>query len=156
MLTRCLSCNNLYKKVGTYRKNIYYNVSVCGKKCAVKLFRTKSNGDIKNNAITLLTFSAPQFKSNYERGFAIWLDKYRIVWKYENYKFKLHSTKKYIPDFYLPRSNTFIEIKGKWLDSAFRKFKDFYGEFSNDYNIILIDREIMRVIKCKPSDTYLM
>lgn len=60
------------------------------------------------------------FRSAWEYGFAVWLDKQKIPWKYElhrlSYRYK-RQKRTYIPDFYLPKGlysaePVYVEIKG--------------------------------------------
>ena len=37
----------------------------------------------------------------------------------------------YVPDFYLKKFDTWLEVKGYWRDDAIRK----YTEFTNKYNV---------------------
>jgi len=46
----------------------------------------------------------------------------------------------YTPDFYLPETNTFIEVKGYWRDDAKVKYDKFIQEQSSNYNIELWDK----------------
>ena len=64
------------------------------------------------------------FRSSYEVIYAKYLDKNNIKWQYESKTFDLGNTT-YTPDFYLPETNEYIEIKGWWRDDAKKKFKLF-------------------------------
>ena len=71
-----------------------------------------------------------KMRSSYEIAYAKWLDKQNIKWKYESKTFDLGNTT-YTPDFYLPETNKYIEIKGYWREDAkkkFKKFKTIYSE----------------------------
>lgn len=73
-----------------------------------------------------------KFRSHLERDFAKYLDKLKIEWEYEKYKFELLERTSYhdkvedkdhilrgifyTPDFYLPKYDLIIEIKGNWFD----------------------------------------
>lgn len=70
------------------------------------------------------------FRSSYEYLFAKWLNKNKIKWHYESKTFDLGNTT-YTPDFYLPDTDTYIEIKGYWLPKAKKKFKLFKHKFPN-------------------------
>ncbi len=59
-------------------------------------------------------------RSSYELNFARFLTLSGICWKYESKTFELGNTT-YTPDFYLPESDCYIEIKGWWRDIAKRK-----------------------------------
>jgi predicted nuclease of restriction endonuclease-like RecB superfamily len=63
-------------------------------------------------------------RSNWEVAYAKWLDKQNIKWQYEQQTFDLGDTT-YTPDFYLPETDTYIEIKGYWYNISKKKFKLF-------------------------------
>ena len=62
--------------------------------------------------------------SSWEVVYATYLDKQNIKWLYESKTFNLGKCT-YTPDFYLPESDTYIEVKGYWRDDAKKKFKMF-------------------------------
>ena len=88
----------------------------------------------KNNPIFRSVKKFGNYKSGYYKGYymrsgweikyAKYLDKNKIDWKYESMAFNLGSSF-YIPDFYLVKQNKYIEIKGRWLGDAKRKFNRF-------------------------------
>lgn len=63
-------------------------------------------------------------RSSWEIKFAKWLSKHEIEWIYEPKEFDLNNTT-YTPDFYLPKKDIYIEIKGYWRDDARKKYKLF-------------------------------
>lgn len=62
--------------------------------------------------------------SSWELAYAKYLDKNNIKWLYEPKAFDLGETT-YRPDFYLPETNEYIEIKGYWRGDALNKFLAF-------------------------------
>jgi len=54
-----------------------------------------------------------RMRSRWEERYARWLDKKGIEWQYESTTFITDSFS-YTPDFYLPKKNIFVEIKGYW------------------------------------------
>lgn len=60
------------------------------------------------------------FRSSWEVAYAKYLDKNNIKWLYEPKTFDLGNTT-YTPDFYLPETDTYIEIKGRWIRDSKRK-----------------------------------
>jgi hypothetical protein len=66
-------------------------------------------------------------RSSWEVAYAKYLDKQGTKWQYESKTFDLGNTT-YTPDFYLPETDTYIEIKGywnersKWVFPLFKKF----------------------------------
>lgn len=80
-----------------------------------------------------------RFRSSWEVLYAKWLDLQNIVWKYEAKTFDLGPTT-YTPDFYLPLTKEYVEIKG--FQTAI--FKDKLRLFKAQYPKIryrLITRE---------------
>lgn len=69
-------------------------------------------------------------KSSWEIVYAKWLDKQNIKWLYESKTFDLGNTT-YTPDFYLPETEEYIEIKGYWRDDAKKKFNLFKKKFKD-------------------------
>lgn len=63
-------------------------------------------------------------RSSYELAYAKYLDNLNIKWIYEPIAFNLGNTT-YRPDFYLPKTNEYIEIKGFWRKEAKQKFNLF-------------------------------
>ena len=68
-------------------------------------------------------------RSSWEYEFANDLNEKGIIWKYESKRFKLKDGRFYTPDFYLPETNEFIEIKGHWYPAALEKYKLFRKQF---------------------------
>ena len=72
------------------------------------------------------------FRSSWEAKYAKWLDVQKIDWKYESKTFDLGDWT-YTPDFYLPKTNEYIEIKGWWRGNARLKvylFRQKYPDIS--------------------------
>lgn len=71
-----------------------------------------------------IKYKGIKFRSSWEVAYAKYLTKKNIKWQYESKTFDLGNTT-YTPDFYLPESDTYVEIKGWWRDDAKKKFKMF-------------------------------
>jgi hypothetical protein len=84
-------------------------------------------------------------RSTWEAAYAKWLDKQGIQWQYEPKTFDLGKTT-YTPDFYLPETDTYVEIKGRWRDDAKKKFKMFQKKYYS-MNIILLKEKELRQLK---------
>lgn len=75
------------------------------------------------------------FRSRWEANIARLLNKFNILWQYEPHRFKYPDNEdgilSYCPDFYLPDSDIWLEIKG-WMDETSIKriamFKEYYPE----------------------------
>jgi len=68
------------------------------------------------------------FRSNWEVIYAKELDSKSIKWLYEFKTFDLDDTT-YTPDFYLPKTDEYIEVKGYKSDIFIRKFKIFKQKY---------------------------
>lgn len=95
----------------------------------------------------IVEYKGIKFLGRWEYLFAIYLDNHNIKWerpkKMFNYIFK-NENHKYLPDFYLPEYNLYIEIKGYPINKDFAKWEqcsenlDIY--FGDDlYNLGIID-----------------
>lgn len=71
-------------------------------------------------------------RSSYEIKFAKYLDKSGIKWYYEPKYFELKLDNKittYTPDFFLPKTKEYIEIKGWWRHNSKEKFLQFKKQY---------------------------
>lgn len=57
------------------------------------------------------TYKSYKFRSRLEARWAVYFDKVGVKWEYEPAGFKISETRKYLPDFYLPEIETYIEVK---------------------------------------------
>jgi len=80
-------------------------------------------------------------RSSYEIAYAKWLDKQDLKWQYEPKRFNLGDTT-YCPDFYLPKLNKYIEIKGYFSDFAKKKIKQFRKKYPAIKLEILFQKEL--------------
>jgi len=74
-----------------------------------------------------------KMRSSWEAKYAQYLDRQNIKWLYEPKAFELVVNKKettYTPDFYLPETDEYIEIKGWWRDNSKIKFKVFKQQYN--------------------------
>jgi hypothetical protein len=63
-------------------------------------------------------YRGTQFRSILEADWAATLDHYSIEWEYEPALFHLKDGSRYIPDFWLPKIGTVIEVKGPQMERA--------------------------------------
>ena len=83
----------------------------------------------KKSDYVKLDGSIVSMDSTWEVMMATRLDELGIAWKRDNniklqYKSKGGRKRNYIPDFYLPEHDFYIEVKGYWTDAARHKMKD--------------------------------
>ena len=67
----------------------------------------------------------PQFRSEWEREFGLWLTASGYEWKYEAIRLNLADRTTYTPDFWCPKiaGGTFYEVKGFRRQAGMIKFK---------------------------------
>ena len=82
-----------------------------------------------------------RMRSLYEVAYAKYLDKQGTKWTYEAESFNL-GTFKYTPDFYLPETDTYVEIKGSWKRETKNKFKMFQKKYYSMNIILLTNKEL--------------
>lgn len=128
--------NRAMKSVETRRKN--------------GLLKTTENAYSRCKGGTRLDLNK-YFRSSWEANIARILNYLCIEWKYEYKRFNFSEEKEgvlsYQPDFYLPKYNKWIEVKG-WMDDKSKLrlelFKKYYPNDSS--NLILIDEKKYNVI----------
>lgn len=62
-------------------------------------------------------YNGYRFRSRLEAKWAVFFDALGIKYEYENYGFELGELGRYLPDFYLPESTWFVEVKGDLNDT---------------------------------------
>jgi predicted nuclease of restriction endonuclease-like RecB superfamily len=100
-----------------------------------------SNGEIKPSTIKSARhpYKDLSMRSQAEVRFAGYLDEMSLVWQYEPEKIDL-GWATYIPDFYLPDHDHWIEVKGVWTPDSKKK----YEEFSETYKVSLFRANKLR------------
>jgi hypothetical protein len=142
----CEKCYHILRKIGKHLPNCIdcdkklstYKVKRC-RSCAMKgkfnynygKIAKHGNGEYYNKIF---------MRSSYEIVYAKYLDNREIKWLYEPKVFILKENNTYTPDFYLPESNTYIEVKGWWRDKAKKKFKEFKKLYST-LKIEILDKK---------------
>jgi hypothetical protein len=136
--------SNYYKKY-VREKSRQYRYSEnkqcqCGRPIAnksesCKLCELDNKGHVKR-----IRYRGKLLRGNWEFAYAKHLDKQGIEWLYEprTFKFKKYS---YTPDFYLPKSDIYVEIKGYWRNNSKQKYLNFRKTFGN---IILLNGQRLK------------
>lgn len=75
------------------------------------------------------------FRSSWEVKFVKILEKQKIKYEYEKYRFKLPNDRYYIPDFYLVDNDIYVEIKGYMTKEDEYKIKN----FKKKHQLIVLD-----------------
>ncbi|MBR7189286.1 MAG: hypothetical protein IKD53_12140 [Clostridia bacterium] len=80
-------------------------------------------------------YNGYRFRSRLEARWAVFFDATGIKYQYEPEGFKLSDGIYYLPDFYLPDSDTFVEIKGVMSEKDTHKIDQFMKEMEVDFLI---------------------
>ena len=94
--------------------------------------------------IKRIKYKGIKMRSSWEVAYAKYLDKQGIKWQYEPKAFDLGNTT-YTPDFYLPESDTYVEIKGRWFKDAKKKFNLFRKKYYSMNIILLMKQELLKL-----------
>ena len=95
----------------------------------------------KRSDFTKSDGSIVSMDSSWEVACAIKLDDLKIEWirdpamklEYRNSRLRL---KNYIPDFYLPDYDIYLEVKGYWTDAAKWKMRDICSRYPNKIKML--------------------
>jgi len=91
-------------------------------------------------------------RSSYEQRFAAVLDSLGLEWEYEPKHFAvLNHTKTYLPDFFIPKLELYVEVKGWWRDDAKEKFDAWTAEYPQ-LNRVIIDKPMLELLECKEKE----
>jgi predicted nuclease of restriction endonuclease-like RecB superfamily len=109
---------------------------------ARKRYRRKKKLWSKRSDYTCLDGSIVSMDSTWEVACAVRLDELGIRWiRNPNLKLKYTTrgrrARNYIPDFYLPDYDVYIEVKGYWTDAARHKMKNVQER--NTVKIIILE-----------------
>lgn len=149
----CIECENKIHK-----NTFLYSTKQCFS-CAMKARKGKSNPNaskkgVLNNRYGKLPAHGKKywykdicFRSSWEGKYAEYLDLNNITWLYEKIIFKIIMNSgidgTYTPDFYLPDTDEYIEIKGYWRGNTKEKFDCFKKQY-NDKKITLLQKEELK------------
>lgn len=86
------------------------------------------------------------FFSRWEANYARILNLGNIKWIHQPKRFRLRS-QNYTPDFYLPESNTYIEIKNFLSDYSSRRDREFRELYPNEKLIMILKDEYKELEK---------
>lgn len=70
-----------------------------------------------------------KFRSRLEARWAVFFDAAKVAWEYEPEGYVLSDGRKYLPDFYLPKEDLYVEVKGVLPnDNVWEKLEKFSTE----------------------------
>lgn len=117
---RLISCKCCQKKIKTKNPTQEY--------CSISCAQTTGSHSIVHGKRTI--YNNISFRSSWEALVAEWLDHAEFKYEYEKHKFYLNKKLgHYIPDFYIPEKDVFIEVKGLWLYNAKMKVDTFKRKY---------------------------
>jgi hypothetical protein len=149
----CKSCSQKGKRSHSWKGGLPKCID-CGKELGIYAYNKKSRcrkcfGLSRRGILHPMYGKSPNWKrikykdilmrSTWEVAYAKYLDKQNIKWLYESKTFDLGNTT-YTPDFYLPESNTYVEIKGWMRKKSQEKIEKFLLLFSK-VKLILLDKK---------------
>lgn len=77
-------------------------------------------------------------RSGYEVMYAMVLEKENIDWEYEPKRFKLSDELRYTPDFFLPKQNLWIDVKGRITEKNKEKHK-LFRKLGYNFNLVFLE-----------------
>lgn len=80
-------------------------------------------------------YNGYKFRSRLEARWAVFFDKVGIKYSYEPEGFKLSDGSLYLPDFYLPESKQFFEVKGVMSEKDLHKIKQFIEDTNHSCTV---------------------
>lgn len=144
----CIGCNKIFL-IEPHKNNIR-------KYCTLECFyintydeRVERSLNTGSSFYKRPIYKGVKFRSGWEAEVAKRLDEADILWEYEKYRFNVNNGKKiikpnkqrlpkhtiYIPDFYLPEFNIYLEVKGWWRKENLEKVLKFR---SHGYKLTII------------------
>ena len=134
----CIDCG---KELGIYA----YNKKSRCRKCFGLSRRGKNHPMFGKSANwKRIKYKKIWMRSTWEIAYAKYLDNLNIKWQYESKVFNLGDTT-YTPDFYLPESDTYIEIKGWMRKQTEEKIKKLFLFFPKINFLILNKKELKKL-----------
>lgn len=85
-------------------------------------------------------------RSTYEARLATFLTSQNVEWTYEPKWFDVGNGRAYLPDFYVPSLDAYIEVKGWWRDDARQKFDAFMALYT-DIRCALVTRTELEALE---------
>jgi len=79
------------------------------------------------------------FRSKWEANVGRWLKYHGFMYEYEPVKVMFSDGEKYVPDFYVPYSGVWIEVKGIWMTGAKRRVEKFIKTMLPDDKFVVLD-----------------
>lgn len=131
--------NKTRKRMSDANKGLKNHKEKC--KC---LFCKTKRGEFKVYRSKKFVYGGVVMRSSWEIKFAKYLDNIGVKYEYEPKSFILSNGTRYIPDFYLPTEDLWVEIKGYLERKSEDKMKLFISEYKK-YFIVLRHSELKQI-----------
>jgi len=151
----CYICNKpisykTWKDGNKHCKSCSNRINMTGRHLSVETKQKLSISSLgKNNGMfgkiikpNWIEYNNKKFRSSWEVIYAKELDSIGIKWLYESKTFDLGNTT-YTPDFYLPETNEYIEIKGYKSEVFIKKF-ELFKQLYSEVKIKILDETYFR------------
>ena len=119
MRIQCIHCDNWFTVKGGKAHDLY--PKFCNLNCLYSYFKEKGLTD--NNIWTDRERKANMFRSQWEVAMSKALNEMGVGFFYEAIILNFEDGSQYLPDFYIPIENVFIEVKGLWEPGAYSKVR---------------------------------
>ena len=144
LLVQCKWCKCWFKKNRFFKKYCSY---FC-RKNGNNYYRKGQNKYKRSLYWSKMQKKNVNLRSSYELTYCEYLDSQNIQWLYEPKRFYMDDGKKYyLPDFYLPQTNEWKEVKGKWYKKSREKFERFKILYPTEKIDVVGTSEIMELRK---------
>lgn len=90
-------------------------------------------------------YNGTKFRSTWEVRCAKALDRRGIRWGYEPKRFDLGDCS-YLPDFYLPRTDSFLEVKG-WFGASSQRKCALFREKYPEYPLVVVTKRVLTMME---------
>lgn len=143
---KCTRCHKSFPKTKT-RGN--YCSLLCKRITAEspeRKLKRKGGKYIRSHVWSPLQGKSVHLRSSYELTYIKWLEAEGIPWIYEEFLFTVQGGKKYLPDFYLPETKEFVEVKGRFTKGGKEKYEAFKKLYPNE-KIKLVQRKEIEDIR---------
>lgn len=140
-IKRVVLCAICYKQVNKHQRK------TCSRECFSELNRRLSVERYRSGEANIITghtgvkghyYKDLYLRSSWELEFAKYMDSLGIIYEYEKHRIDLGDCV-YIPDFYIPKFDMFIEIKG-WAKPVFLEKMNKFDKLYPALNLLVIQR----------------
>lgn len=123
----CKVCGKYYDDVMPISTKIH--PYICGQQCFIKYCQVRTFDMPWGTEAEHRVTRSVDYRSLYEAKLARLFKRHEIPFEYETVILRLPDKSIYVPDFYLPKTNLLIEVKGKLYPGAKKKILLFAEQY---------------------------